>query len=155
MSGFEIVGVILGAFPLICEGGKDAKGFYKNIKTWWRFEREFENFIAAVDREHIAFCLNVEILLAPIDLTDDERDALLQQGPDSSLWYESRIQAELKHRVKDRYFPWLMRQLKDICDCLTELHRLLPLGKVINKVQELQKLETLELTVTIGLSSRV
>ncbi|RYP78485.1 hypothetical protein DL771_000438 [Monosporascus sp. 5C6A] len=128
MSGFEIVGVILGSFPIIYEVGKETKGFYRNAKTWWRFEREFEDFIAAIDREYINFSQNLEILLTPLDIPGEDREAL-QNGLDSRLWNQSRIRAELRHRIQDRYYEWFMRQLTEINDALGELHGLLPVGK--------------------------
>jgi hypothetical protein len=129
MSGFEIACEILGVFPILYDGGKDLKGVYRNFRTWWRFDREFEDFISGIDREHIAFSQNLDILLSSLDLSDDDRERL-QNGVDSRLWHQPHIQQELRRRLQDRYYPWFVRQLTDIDEALKELHGLLPIGKV-------------------------
>ncbi|KAJ4205896.1 hypothetical protein NW759_014373 [Fusarium solani] len=84
MSGFEIAGIVLGGFPILYEAAKTAKSRYKDLKWWWRFETEFEDFISVVDREFISFSLNQEILLSPLDILNSERD-ILQNDPDTLL----------------------------------------------------------------------
>ncbi|KAK4219485.1 hypothetical protein QBC37DRAFT_136589 [Rhypophila decipiens] len=127
MSGVEIAGLVLGAFPLLCQAGKQVGQTCKHFKTLWRFEREFEKFLWAVEREQIAFSQNLEIFLAPLeDLSAHERE-LLQGGLHSDLWHLPRIQQELRQGVQEGYYEWFIRQLVDINDALTQLHQLLPI----------------------------
>ncbi|RSL97580.1 hypothetical protein CEP52_010805 [Fusarium oligoseptatum] len=105
MSGFEIAGIVLGGFPILYEAAKTAKSRYQDLKWWWRFETEFEDFISVVDREFISFSLNQEILLSPLDILNNERE-ILQNDPDTLLWHEPRIQAQLRKRLRNRYYTW-------------------------------------------------
>jgi hypothetical protein len=130
MSGFEVAGLVLGGFPIVLGAAKAMQGRYANAKTWWRFEREFEDLIFAVEREHIAFSQILEILLDPIAGLSSEECETLQLNPSSLLWFEPRVQSELRQRVQAKYFGWFMRQLREIRDALDGLHDLLPIGKV-------------------------
>ncbi|KAM0479356.1 hypothetical protein ACHAP7_005667 [Fusarium lateritium] len=76
MSGFEVTGIVLGVFPLIQESAKGLRVVLGGAKTWWRFEREFESFVATIEMEYIKFSQNLEILLAEVDVSDDDRDRL-------------------------------------------------------------------------------
>ncbi|KAL2678390.1 hypothetical protein Neosp_009136 [[Neocosmospora] mangrovei] len=128
MSGFEIAGIVLGGFPILYEAAKTAKSRYKDLKWWWRFETEFEDFISVVDREFISFSLNQEILLSPLDILNSERD-VLQNDPNTLLWHDPRIQAQLRKRLGSRYYPWYMEQLHDINNAISKLLDLLPTSK--------------------------
>jgi len=129
MSGFEIAGLVLGAFPLLLEAAKELRGVFRDVRTWWKFEREFEDLISSVEREQIAFSLNLDILLARLDISEEEREAM-QFDPNSVLWHSSRIQTKLERRINAWYFPWFMKELKDIEDSLEELCDILAIGKV-------------------------
>lgn len=129
MSGFEIAGIVLGAFPILYDAAKDLNARYRDLKSWWQFELQFENFVSAVDREFVAFTQNQEILLVPLNLPDAELEVLLND-PDTLLWHEPRIQALLRKRLQSRYYTWYMQQLKDINDAISKLLDLLPADKV-------------------------
>lgn len=129
MSGFEVAGLVLGAFPILYDAAKDARGRYRDLKWWWRFETEFEDFISAIDREFIAFSQNQEILLSPLDISSWERD-VLQNDPKTLLWHEPHIQTQLRKRLQNRYYTWYMEQLHEMNKAISELITMLPTGKV-------------------------
>ncbi|RFN48580.1 protein prib [Fusarium flagelliforme] len=129
MSGFEIAGVVLGLFPIVCDTAKDLSGVFRDAQSWWRFEREFEDFILEIEKQQIAFSQILEILFDPLhQLSLTEREALESQ-PNSPLWFDLRIQAVLRDRIRQKYLGWFMRQLGDINDALKELLGLLPIEK--------------------------
>lgn len=130
MSGFEIAGLVLGAFPILCEAATGLRGVFKDFRSWRRFETTFENFILGLEREHISFSQTLDLLLDPIDnLSQNERQAL-RDDPNSPLWFDLRIQKELEQRVQPKYHDWFMRQLRGMNDALDELHVMLPVDKV-------------------------
>ncbi|KAH7312519.1 hypothetical protein B0I35DRAFT_437204 [Stachybotrys elegans] len=147
MSGFEIAGVVLGAFPILCDASKDLRRWYQDVQTWWQFEREFEDFIQDVWREHMTFLQIVELLLDPItNLTQDERRAL-ESDPGSMLWRSPHIQSELEQRIQTKYYKWFQHQLAALNDEICALHRLLPVRKAYyvdstNLESELYRLKT-------------
>ncbi|KAF4443220.1 hypothetical protein F53441_11529 [Fusarium austroafricanum] len=129
MSGFEIVGVVLGVLPLIQETAKGLHGVFSDAQTWWQFEREFETFIATLETEHIKFSQNLEILLAELDISDEDRDKL-QNDSTCTLWYSAHVQAQLQQRIQKQYYSWFMRQMHDMNTALNSLHEILRQGKV-------------------------
>ena len=130
MSGFEIAGVVLGLFPIVCDTAKDLRGVFQDAQSWWRFEREFEDFVLEIEKQQIAYSQILEILFDPLhQLSSTEREAL-ESNPNSPLWFDLRIQAVLKDRIRQKYMGWFMRQLDHINDALKDLLSLLPLEKV-------------------------
>lgn len=131
MSGIEVVGIVLGAYPVLLSTAKDLRDVFKDAKTWWRFEREFENFLSAVETEHIKYSLNLEILLEDLDIPEERKESL-QIDATGLGWHDVQTQTELRRRIQDRYYSWFMRQLFAMNRALGDLQRLLPIveGKV-------------------------
>lgn len=129
MSGVEIAGLVLGAYPVLLRTAKDLREIFKDVKTWWRFEREFENFLSDVETEHIKYSLSLQILLEDLDIPEEEKENL-QVSYNSSGWHDVKTQAELRRRIQDRYYDWFMRQLAAMNKTLEDLQRLLPVMKV-------------------------
>lgn len=131
MSGLEIVGVVLGAFPLILEGAKGLRSHLEMSKSWWNFRTEYSTFVSIIEGEAIAYSQNLEFLLSPLDLDQDQLRGL-QEDPKSPQWHDSGVQKKLRDRIKNQYFNWFMRQLFDMNESLDELYGLLPIidGKV-------------------------
>jgi len=131
MSGFEIAGVALGAFPILLEGAKSLRGVYRDAKAWWEFEREFDDFVAAVEWESIAFSQSLDIMLESFaDLSTEDRD-ILHNSPGDCLWLETRIQAELERRIPvEQQRRWFLGELRKLGIVLAELYAMLPATKV-------------------------
>ncbi|EFQ26817.1 hypothetical protein CGRA01v4_08913 [Colletotrichum graminicola] len=128
MSGFEIAGVVLGAFPILCDTAKDLGTVFKKTKSWWQFETSFENFVSTIATQEIAYIQVLERLLDPLDITDGEYDGLLR-NPRSTLWHEPHIQEELRHCLPQNKFPWFMWNLSELNTAIEGLQNLLPIGK--------------------------
>lgn len=128
MTGFEIAGIALGIFPVLYETGKDIRERYKHLKEWWKFESAFTSFLQAIETEHIAFSQNLELLLAPLDISLEEK-RVLEEDCKSPFWHDPSIQVKLRERIQNRYYSWYMVQLKDINDALQELRSFLPVEK--------------------------
>lgn len=125
MSGIEVAGIVLGAYPVLLETAKDLREVFKDVKTWWRFEREFENFLSVLETEHIKYSLNLQILLEDLDIPEEDKDTL-QVDPTASGWYDVQTQVKLRRRIQDRYYNWFMRQLAAMNRALGDLQGLLP-----------------------------
>lgn len=129
MSGFEIAGIVLGAFPILYDTAKDLGTVLKKTKSWWQFETSFENFVSAIATQEIAYTQVLKRLLDPLDITDDEYESLLRD-PRSGLWYEHHIQGELRQRLPQNEYTWFMWNLSELNEALMGLQKLLPLNKV-------------------------
>ena len=91
MSGFEIVGIILGAYPLIVtaldvykasKGGKGAESFARHLKTEELIFRDF-----------------VHSLVAPGVSTMVLRRLERSNPPDLAIWKDRAIQAGMRDRL--------------------------------------------------------
>ncbi|KAM7203213.1 hypothetical protein V8F20_004155 [Naviculisporaceae sp. PSN 640] len=51
MSGFEVAGIVLAAFTVLVDAGKDSKGLIRKAKDWWKFGLAFEDFLLRLDTE--------------------------------------------------------------------------------------------------------
>lgn len=129
MSGIEIAGLVLGTYPVLLSTAKDLREVFKDVKTWWRFEREFENFLSDVETEHIKYSLSLQILLEDLDISEEEKETL-QVSYIASGWHDVQTQAKLRRRIQERYYDWFMRQLAAMNKALEDLQRLLPVEKV-------------------------
>ncbi|KAK2003847.1 hypothetical protein LX36DRAFT_597022 [Colletotrichum falcatum] len=133
MSGFEIAGVALGAFPILCDAAKDLGTVFKKTKSWWQFETSFENFVSTIATQEIAYIQVLERLFDPLDITDGEYESLLRD-PRSALWHEPHIQDELRRCLPQNKFPWFMWNLSELNAAIQGLQNLLPIDKARPRV---------------------
>ncbi|RSM15117.1 hypothetical protein CDV31_005198 [Fusarium ambrosium] len=124
MSGFEVAGIVLGALPLLIEGAKATKFYLQGIERWWQFETDFEAFVRAITLEDVIFTQNLDLLLLPLDLSDNERNSL-KASSKSSLWRHPDIVAQLKHHLREA-LPLFTRLLNELRISLDELHEMIP-----------------------------
>jgi hypothetical protein len=130
MSGFEVAGIVLGAFPIALEGFRGLRSYLQFAKIWWEYEAELEDFIYSLENESMSYSQNLEILLAPLALSEVREQALMQG--DLKSWNDPAFRHELKHRIGDLYYEGLAKRLQDIKLALDEAYSLLPIkdGKV-------------------------
>ncbi|KZL84295.1 hypothetical protein CI238_11149 [Colletotrichum incanum] len=141
MSGFEIAGVVLGAFPILCDTAKDLGTVFKKTKSWWQFETSFENFVSTIATQEIAYIQVLERLLDPLDITDGDYESLLRD-PRSSLWHEHHIQEELRqclpqnnelYRLQTSFSDEKDRLLKRITEINDDLHQFFDRGSTVTR----------------------
>ncbi|KAH8424890.1 uncharacterized protein LDX57_002635 [Aspergillus melleus] len=134
MSGFEVVGVILGVLPLVLKAGKELYLGGGLLKDWWRYEQTFNDFINDIDYEYYRLEALVRTLLNPLPIPDDRIELLLQAN--GECWMDSTLQQELRERLGDNYIRF-MQTLEDLKFVVFEMIEILPIedGKVnmVNK----------------------
>ena len=130
MSGFEIVGVILGGLPLAIEAVKGLESYLQGIKAAWLLRRHFKEFVRAITLEEIFFIQNLDLLLTPLDLSDKERQSL-KDSQTSSFWHHPDIIDKIRQHHKDS-LSICVQLLRELDGSLTELYKILPIkdGKV-------------------------
>lgn len=126
MSGFEIAGLVLGAFPLLVGAAKPLSTYLQGSQRWWSFKNDFMGFLTTIEDESIAFSQNLELLLSPLDL-DSHVQTSLQEDSASPFWGDGAIQSQLRQRIKEQYFTWFTGQLKEMRATLDELYKMLPM----------------------------
>jgi hypothetical protein len=66
MSGVEtVLGLVLGAYPVVILALQQYKEAKKNVVAWWRFERHYTNAWDALELERIILEQQLEKLLLP------------------------------------------------------------------------------------------
>lgn len=121
----EVAGLVLGAFPIMCGAAKQLKPVFQNVKWWWKFETSFEDFAARIATQEIFYQQVLERLIERLDVSDDEYHCLLTKS-NTTLWYESRIREGLQQRFHGDQYYWIMDNLTELHELVTELRHLLP-----------------------------
>lgn len=101
MSGFEIAGLALGAFPIILRVLDDYRKAAEAVGNWWQIRRAYEDWKHDLDYHRTAFELNSKRILMPL-MPDVEIDALLDD-PTGAGWSDQDLDARLKKRLPDTY----------------------------------------------------
>jgi len=104
MSGIEIVGVILGAVPLIISAMEHYEDTKKALGTFHKIRRAHRKDLGKLKNCQLKFKLNMKELLLPL-LVDDtvtrvEYEQLLV-NPGGSGWREEHVDDALVHRLGD------------------------------------------------------
>jgi hypothetical protein len=98
MSGFEIIGVVLGGLPLIISAAEHYREGFEPLAKWYRFRNDFRAFINNVDLERQMFEALVVQLLEQTDLSVELKQAL-PTGQDPDGWRQPEVKTALKRRL--------------------------------------------------------
>jgi len=102
MSGFEIIGVVLGGLPLVIKAAEDYKKGLEPLVKWRRYKFEFRAFVNDVDIENTGFDALVDRLLQYTDLSTEQKELLLR-GHDEDGWFQTEVDNALRQRLGDSY----------------------------------------------------
>lgn len=105
MSGFEIVGVILGALPLIISGLEHYADGVETIKTVARAAQEFRHVARRLEAENSIFRNDIELLLG--DCVDVGLQKLLMDDAEGKEWESPLVEEALKSRLQSSYTSYL------------------------------------------------
>jgi hypothetical protein len=107
MSGFEVVGVVLGGLPLIVSALENYGNGTKVIRRWGRYRWEMQRLMSNVCTEEGLFRNTCEKLLSGIVATTElERLLRDSRGP---LWKDPEIRRRLEGRLCDSYENYVER----------------------------------------------
>jgi hypothetical protein len=106
MSGFEVIGLVLGLYPIVVDAYRKSKG------------EGIEKAIRRLETEHLLFDDFVSRLLGP-DLQLEEGQLLrLKTSKDPAFWKENNLRAKLEHRYG-------FVRTKNIISFINDLNKLL------------------------------
>ncbi|KAK4501025.1 hypothetical protein PRZ48_006831 [Zasmidium cellare] len=104
MSGIEVVGLVLGAFPLVISAMEHYEDVKKVSTTWWRIKRAHKKDLGRVKDCHLKFKLNLKELLLPLVLdgvvNKGEYESLLA-SPGGDGWREEHVEDALEERLAE------------------------------------------------------
>jgi hypothetical protein len=91
MSGLEVAGVVLGAFPLLISGIEHWRGVAKIGGFYLRIRKEYTKCLRNIQFHEIIFKNNLRELLLPLIPDADEVTKLIAD-PGGQLWGDTALQ---------------------------------------------------------------
>ncbi|RSL74711.1 hypothetical protein CEP51_011480 [Fusarium floridanum] len=116
MSGFEIAGVVLGAFPIALSALEKYREGAKRVDLFYAIRREHKKCRDDLVFNNLLFKSNLRRLLLPLVVDDDKIEELLS-APGGPGWREKELDNLLQKRMKDGYTLYF--------DCIAEMKRIM------------------------------
>lgn len=82
MSGIEIVGLVLGSFPILLNCLDYYRKGFEPLEEWWNFRTRFIAFIDDISHQMMRYNENMIRLLDPIISDNYSLTALVQNAKD-------------------------------------------------------------------------
>ena len=102
MSGIEVAGLVLGAFPILLHTLESYREGAEVLKDWWRIDRAFKKCRQDINYHRILFEGNIERFLLPLVADEDELKVLMA-NPAGDDWEDPELEARLKERLPKSY----------------------------------------------------
>jgi hypothetical protein len=106
MSGVEVAGFVLAAFPLLISALEDYRQGWEILEDWWKIKREYKKCQQNLKIQKLVFEENLEQLLSTL-VQDDEELKLLIAKPGGDLWQDAELESGLKERLPKSYEVYL------------------------------------------------
>lgn len=121
MPGFEVVGIVLGAFPLALHLLDDYREMAKRAGLWYRIRLEYTKCRNDVQFQRVAFSSHLRQLVLPL-LVDDIKAGQLLSDPGGTSWQEPSIDSLLRDRLGQTYDLYLS-YITGMEEVMTELNK--------------------------------
>lgn len=130
MSGFEVVGVVLGVLPLVISALQSYSDGAQKIQRMLRYKWELGKLIMRLEAEEAVFQNTCALLLDGIDGAVEMEELL--KNPGGHLWKKGELGERLEIRLSTSYavFFKLIIDMKDALEAFKKRLGLGPDGKV-------------------------
>ena len=128
MSGVEIAGLLLGAFPLFISALEHYRETAEVLEDWWQIKKEYKKCKNEIKVQELAFESNLEKFLLPLVVDDEEIEALMLE-PGGSRSQDPDIEETLKSRLP-RSYELFLDTIQDIEDVMEKLGKELGVSRV-------------------------
>ncbi|KAL3465650.1 hypothetical protein BJX64DRAFT_50221 [Aspergillus heterothallicus] len=138
VTGVEIVGLVLGSFPILLNCLDYYREGFEPLEEWWNFRTHFNAFVDDIQHQMMRYHENMLQLLDPL-IADNETLIKLVHDPRDTRWHDGSLEAPLERRLaseRDRFF----RVIGRMQEVLDDLKRLL---KICNGQVRLSHLRSL------------
>ncbi|KAL8944305.1 MAG: hypothetical protein Q9211_000645 [Gyalolechia sp. 1 TL-2023] len=102
MSGFEVAGVVLGAFPVLNSGLNHVVDGIQTAKRWKRYRVKLRDYADLLESAKVYFFDTLDELLGDM-VASDEDVALLLDHPGGILWKRVEFEERLRKRLDRSY----------------------------------------------------
>jgi len=127
MSGFEIAGVVLGAFPLAIEALDRYREVGKRLGFWWKIRSDYQKFSDNLTYYRLMYKRHLKLLLLPLVIVDDQIKELLAD-PGGCGWQDQRVASLLVTRLGESY-ELCLKEIKAIAEVMDKLNHELAIDK--------------------------
>ncbi|KAI4931251.1 hypothetical protein J4E85_003841 [Alternaria conjuncta] len=121
MSGLEVAGVVLGAFPLLLSGIEHWRDVAKVRNLYWHIRKHHKKCQQDIEFHKVLYTKNLEELLIPLVGNKDEV-ARLVADPGGQGWDDKALQKLLEGRLNESYELYLSI-ITDMNDVVKEFNR--------------------------------
>ncbi|KAL8306140.1 hypothetical protein RB597_003269 [Gaeumannomyces tritici] len=121
MSGFELAGIVLGALPIAIAALDGYKEANKRFSFWRGVRRHHITFTNDLEYQHRIFELNLQQLLLPLVVVEDDVIAVLLSQPGGPEWKRPDVEEELKSRLGGSY-PLYLSIMKALEEAVKRLN---------------------------------
>lgn len=121
MSGIEVAGLVMAAFPLVIAGLKSYSEGVENIKSWRRYRRQLNDYQEQLETQQTCFLNTMTHVLDGIVATDLEMNALIED-PGGPAWKINKYDLKLQIRLDHTYAAYFksVTQLRLVLHTLKE-----------------------------------
>ena len=106
MSGIEVAGFILAAFPLMISALEDYRQGWEILEDWWKIKREYKKCQQNIKFQKLVFEESLEQLLSTLVYDEDELKLLIAD-PGGDKWRDAGLEQGLKERLPRSYDIYL------------------------------------------------
>ncbi|KAL8784296.1 MAG: hypothetical protein Q9213_004054 [Squamulea squamosa] len=152
-SGFEVLGLAIGAFPIVLEGLKHLKEGVETFKKWRSYRRELDGYPENLIVAYIFLQDTVEYLFQDIAETEDEIRAL-KQDPRSLASASAHYDEQLRYLL-DHMYEHYLENIRRIMNFLETLRQKLHLGKDKTSWDDMHTLQRELRRIKLALSTRM
>lgn len=107
MSGLEIAGLVLGAFPIALEVLDKYKEAARRFGFWLRIAAEYQKCDSKLQFQRLLYINNLRHLLLPMAMLDDAGIEELLSDPGGHAWKRHETTSMLKQRLGSSYELYL------------------------------------------------
>jgi len=118
MSGIEVVGLVLGALPLLVSGIAQLSATLSTVDRIIRPQRELNSLRIRINTELQLFRNTTQQLL--LKITNDTDVKNLLEYPSSALWKEDEFERKLKDMLAESYSVW-QQAMKDVLEAIKDI----------------------------------
>ncbi|KAL7934081.1 hypothetical protein V8C35DRAFT_303157 [Trichoderma chlorosporum] len=123
MSGFELAGTVLNAFPIAISALEVYRKLADQLGLFFKIKYEYRKWRNDLDFHKLAFTKNLRELLLPL-VADDEKIRELLLAPGGDCWKDESIARLFKQRLQDSYGLY-MQYIQHIKEALDEINEVL------------------------------
>ncbi|KAL7914922.1 hypothetical protein GGI35DRAFT_435596 [Trichoderma velutinum] len=121
MSGFQIAGIVLGAFPIAISALEAYHDLAERVGLFLTIKNEFTNWKNDLNFHKISFTINMRQLLLPL-VADDDMIAELLKAPGGDCWQDRSV-AELFEKRLEGSYELYMQYIQSMRRVLDEINR--------------------------------